>query len=149
MTHRNSMQPPTTVGSFETVDLPEFGIFGMIAKVDTGAYSGALHCDTIKEITEDGVKKLCFVASEDHAPHTVDRYIKTWVRSSTGHRVRRYLVDTKVVVQGATYPIRVGLADRSEMKYDMLIGRRFLREQAMLVDVRINQEYDTDGMKQE
>jgi hypothetical protein len=33
------------------------------------------------------------------------------------------------------------------MNYEILIGRRFLRENNILVDVRINKELDSDGDK--
>jgi hypothetical protein len=48
-------------------------------------------------------------------------------------------------VQGKVYPIRIGLSDRSDMKRSVLIGRRFLRENDMLVDVRVHDEYDDEG----
>lgn len=136
------------VGAFEVVDLPEFDITRMVAKIDTGAYSGAMHCEVIEEIVEDGKRRLKFTPTEDHQPHITDQYVKTHVRSSNGQRASRYLIDTEIIIQNERYPIRIGLTNRSEMKHDMLIGRRFLRENGMLVDVRINQEYDTDGMKQ-
>ena len=138
------------LGAFETVSLPELGIVDTIAKIDTGAYSGAIHCSEIKEVVhDDGRKVLRFTPSDNHSHATeIDHFISTYVRSSTGHRVKRYLFDTNIVIHDKTYTIRIGLTNRSDMKYEILIGRRFLREHGMLVDVRINQEYDTDGAKQ-
>jgi hypothetical protein len=134
-------------GGFEWVDMPDLGIFNAVAKVDTGAYSGALHCSKIgvyKRKT-DGKRILKFTPSNNHA-HTqeVSNFIKSFVRSSTGHRLKRYLFDTKIVIKDKEYPIRIGLSDRSDMNYEILIGRRFLRENNLLVDVNINQELDTD-----
>ena len=137
------------LGAFEVIGLPEFGIDDMVAKIDTGAYSGAVHCEVIEEIDIDGKKKLRFIPTEDHQPHVTDRYARTMVRSSNGLQSERFLIDTEIVIKGQSYPITIGLSNRSEMRYDMLIGRRFLRENGMLVDVRINQEYDTDGNNQE
>lgn len=134
-------------GSFEHVSVPNLGIKDVIAKVDTGAYSGALHCSSIEEvIREDGVQVLRFTPSDNHS-HTTELtdYTRAYVRSSTGHRVKRYLFYTNIVIKGKDYPIRIGLSDRSDMKYEILIGRRFLRENNILVDVRINQELDSDG----
>ena len=140
---------PVIVGSFELVDVPALGIKQSIAKVDTGAYSGALHCSEIKEtVSADGKKALYIVPSDNyaHSLETTD-YIVTYVRSSTGHRVKRYLIDTDIVLQGKTYTMRIGLSDRSSMKHEILIGRRFLRQNKILVDVNINDKYDTDGGK--
>jgi len=141
---------PAILGAFETVSLPELGIVDTIAKIDTGAYSGAIHCSDIKEVVRDDGKKVLQFTPSDNRTHTtqVERYASTYVRSSTGHRVKRFLFDTNIVIHDKTYTIRTGLSDRSDMKFEILIGRRFLREQGMLVDVRINQEYDTDGAKQ-
>lgn len=138
----------TIFGSFELVTLPTLGIHNTIAKIDTGAYSGAIHCTYIKEVVRerDGKRVLRFTPSDKH-PHTteIEKYAVTYVRSSNGHEVKRYLFDTTIVIQGKSYNIRTGLSDRSDMRYEILIGRRFLRENQILVDVRINQELDTDG----
>lgn len=137
-------------GIVEKVSVPSFGIFDAPAKIDTGAYSGSLHCSKIKEVVRksDGKRLLKFVPSDNHA-HEVEtgRFISTYVRSSTGHRVKRYVVDTEIVIDGETFPIRVGLSNRSDMSYEILIGRRFLREHNILVDVRKNQELDVDMEK--
>lgn len=134
-------------GGFEHVGIPSLGIVDVVAKVDTGAYSGALHCSQIKVCRRksDGKKVLKFTPFEDQA-HSKEllRYAKSYIRSSTGHRIRRYLFDTNIVIKGKRYPIRIGLSDRSDMNYEILIGRRFLRENNLLVDVCINQELDTD-----
>ena len=134
-------------GGFERVDIPDLGLFNVVAKIDTGAYSGALHCSKIKEHTRksDGKKSLRFTPSENHSnEQKLTQFVKSFVRSSTGHRIKRYLFDTKIVIKGVEYPIRIGLSDRSDMNYEILIGRRFLRENNLLVDVTINQELDKD-----
>ncbi len=139
-----------TFGIFERVSIPELGINDVYAKIDTGAYSGALHCSKIEEIIRksDGKKILRFTPSENHANVTeLSRYKRSYVRSSTGHRVRRYLFDTDIVIKSRSYRICIGLSDRSDMNYEILIGRRFLRENDILVDVSINQELDIDGEK--
>lgn len=134
-------------GGFERVDIPSLGIFNAVAKIDTGAYSGALHCSNIKYFTRksDGKKILRFTPSENHSnTKELKRFVKSYIRSSTGHRTRRFLFDTNIVIKDKKYPIRIGLSDRSDMNYEILIGRRFLRENNLLVDVKINQELDTD-----
>lgn len=136
-------------GICERVSMPEFGIFDVVAKVDTGAYSGALHCSKIEEITnENGKKILRFTPSDNHAQAVESgKFVSSYVRSSTGHRVKRYLFDADIVIKGVSYKIRIGLSDRSDMNYEILIGRRFLVENNILVDSRINQELDIDKEK--
>lgn len=139
------------IGSFAHVSLPELGIHNELAKVDTGAYSGAVHCYGITVIRRaNGKRSLKFALSADGS-HVVrvDKYIATNARSSTGHRTRRYLIDTEVIIDGKTYPIRIGLSDRSDMKFDVLLGRRFLRANNFIVDTSINAHLDSDGRRVE
>ncbi|QQS21990.1 ATP-dependent zinc protease [Candidatus Saccharibacteria bacterium] len=140
------MTKQRTIGCLERVDFPAFGIVGSWAKVDTGAYSGALHCTNIKVVrrTANGERVLKF-SPLGQAPQETTEFMSTYVRSATGHRVRRHVIDTQICIGGKEYPVRIGLSDRSDMKRPVLLGRRFLRENSMLVDVCINQEFDDEG----
>ena len=73
----------------------------------------------------------------DHPEITVvaDEFIVRHVKSSNGKTDNRYFIQTAITVQSKTYPITLSLADRSEMKWPVLIGRRFLRQHNFLVDV--------------
>ncbi len=136
------------VGCIETVSLPKLGVEGVLAKIDTGAYSGALHCTDIHIVRRGVVRKryLKFTPLGDPSLATeTDTFLKTYIRSATGHRIKRLIIDTEIIIQGKRYPIRIGLSDRSDMKRAVLVGRRFLRENNILVDVAINQELDDEG----
>jgi hypothetical protein len=137
-----------TLGSFEVVSLPQFGLTDIVAKIDTGAYSGALHCTDIRVIRRGLIRKRILQFTPTGNPEyktESDTFVKKYVRSSTGHRVARYLIPTKIVIAGQSYKIEIGLSDRSDMKKQVLIGRRFLRENNMLVDVNLNTAYDDEG----
>ena len=137
-----------TIGAFEYVSLPGLKMDNIIAKVDTGAYSGAVHCESIELIRRksDLMKVLRFVPSHNHSDVIeVEKYKVTNVRSSSGHRLKRYLIETDIIIRDKRYTVIIGLSDRSDMQREVLIGRRFLRQNAILVDVRINQELDNDG----
>lgn len=137
-----------TLGCFEVVSFPSLGVIDQLAKIDTGAYSGAIHCSDIKVIRRGEKKtrvlKFTPLGRKRLATET-EQFIQTSVRSATGHKVKRYLIDTEIELNGQLYPIRIGLADRSSMSRSALVGRRFLRDNSMNVDVRINQEYDDEG----
>jgi len=138
----------TTLGCVERVSLPELGLKNIMAKVDTGAFSGAIHCTDIKIVRRGLVRKryLKFTPNGDSAlAMETDTFQKTYIRSATGHRLKRYIIDTTIQVQGKDYTIRIGLSDRTDLKRPVLLGRRFLRENNMLVDVRVNEEYDDEG----
>ena len=138
------------IGCFEKVSFPQLGITNQLAKVDTGAYSGAIHCTDIKVVRRgpDKIRVLKFTPlGRKKLASETDTFIETYVRSATGHRIKRFLIDTEIILDDISYPIRIGLSDRSEMKRTALIGRRFLRENSITVDVRIHQEYDDEGKK--
>jgi len=142
-------QSTPVFGIIEHVAFPELGVDDAIAKVDTGAYSGALHCSSIEvRKNADGKKVLRFTPIHEGAhPIELTKFFRTQVRSSNGHMSERYLIDTPVLIQGREYMIRISLSDRSTMRTEVLIGRRFLRKNGILVDVSINQEEDDDGGK--
>ena len=134
------------IGSFAQVTLPDFGDIEVTAKVDTGAYSGAVHCSDISVVEYDGSRFLRFRPyGPENSEIETSAFHERFVRSSTGHRVSRFLVDTTILIDGVEYPIAIGLSNRSELKFPVLLGRRFLREQNILVDTRINQHLDKDG----
>lgn len=125
-----------TVGSFEKVDFPEFGMKNVVAKVDTGAFTGALHATRIHEEEEDGVKVIYF--SPFDRPKTVyktDNFERGIVKSSNGATAERYFIETNIKIRGKRYAVTLTLADRSEMKWPVLIGRRFLHANEFIVDV--------------
>jgi len=124
------------VGVFEPVEFPKFGITDLIAKIDTGAYTGALHCTKIEEIVTPKGKQLHF-SPFDHPELTIktrNHYV-SYVKSSDGRGKKRFMIRTTVKIQNKNYPIILSLADRSAMKWPILIGRRFLRANQLLVDV--------------
>ncbi|PIZ61985.1 ATP-dependent zinc protease [Candidatus Saccharibacteria bacterium CG_4_10_14_0_2_um_filter_52_9] len=131
---------PRTIGPLLELDLPLLSIESLTAKVDTGAFSGALHATRIREVVDtEGKKHLRFspLGSKEHTLE-VDSYHKRRVKSSNGVVVARYAVDTDVRIFGQTFPITITLTNRAAMKRPMLIGRNFLRLHGFLVDVNQN-----------
>jgi hypothetical protein len=123
------------LGIFETVDFPQFSIKNVVAKIDSGAYTGALHCTTItQEDTPDGpVIHFSPFDFPDVKITTKDFYLND-VKSSNGKIELRYFLKTTIVIQGETYDILLSLADRSSMKSQVIIGRRFIRKHNFLLD---------------
>ena len=133
------------VGSFELVSFPDLGVYDVIAKIDTGAYSGAINCSNIRVTKrwKDGKRILRFKPiGKKAASLEYEDFKEAYVRSATGHRVKRYLIETKLIIKGQEYNTTIGLADRTDMKKHILIGRRFLHDNGIIVDVAVNSEYD-------
>ena len=129
-------QPQQTIGSFEPVSFPDFNDYEVTAKIDTGAYTGALHCTKIREVAGENGPVLHF-SPFDHPEIDIEltEFAVNHVRSSNGKAESRYFIDTRIKISGKVYPIVLSLADRSEMKWPVLIGRKFLRKHNFLVDV--------------
>ena len=130
-------QSAKTIGRVLQLDLPLLGIESLAAKVDTGAFNGALHAGKVREVADkQGNVRLRFspLGSSGHTIE-VDNYHKRRVKSSNGVTANRYAIDTEVTIMEHTYPITLTLTNRAPMKYQMLIGRKFLRLHGFLVDV--------------
>lgn len=129
-----------TIGRLEIVDLPEWDIKDIEAKIDTGAYSSSLHCHNIKEYEKNGAKWVKFNLLDPEHPSYNERLFSLpisdirEVKSSNGQTELRVFVKTKIIFFNTEHDIELSLTNRSEMKYPILVGRKFLKNK-FLVDV--------------
>lgn len=128
------------IGRLERVsfpDLTEDENESIIAKIDTGADNGALHVESLKLATIEGKEFLEFQpVNTQHKIVRTNAFSKVKVKSSNGELQDRFRISTVIVVRGERYPIEITLTDRSEMTYETIIGRHFLKDR-FLVDVSI------------
>lgn len=117
------------VGRSENISFPELKIEDIKAKVDTGAYGVALHVDGIRH--EKGI--LYFTIDSDEFSY--DKFKMISVKNSFGEVQKRFSILTKIIIGDSIYKFYVSLTDRKNMKYPVLIGRRFLYKFNYLVDV--------------
>ncbi len=117
------------IGRQEHIDLLDFNLENLTCKIDTGAYTGALHVDFIQEIEDEKVKFIAFGKS-----YTFPIYKQKLVKSSNGKKELRYFIKTNVIFMGKKYKISLSLTSRNLMKNPILIGRKFLNKR-FLVDV--------------
>jgi len=126
------------IGRTDKVDFPELDLFDLDVKIDTGAYTSAIHCAEVLE--EDGGLRCTF--SHGGRPDFNDKevlfkeYSKTGVKSSNGHKENRFKIRSTVVIFGKKYKINLTLSTRDDMRFPVLIGRQFLKNK-FLVDVRL------------
>lgn len=135
------------LGAFEYVTIPSLASGRILAKIDTGAFSGAIHCTDIKVVRRGITKRriLKFTPfGDEHLATETEYFQERLVRSATGHRQKRFIIDTEIDLEGRRYPIAIGLSDRSDLTYEILLGRKFLRENNVLVDARRNQRLDKE-----
>ena len=125
-----------TIGRSEYIALPKLGVQRVEAKMDTGAYRSALHYQKIAVRTLEEQEELVvtFAMGRKRTKVIFKRFSRVTVKSSTGQRTERFLITTPVQLNGHTVRTQFTLFDRSDMKYQVLLGRKFLRGR-FLVDV--------------
>lgn len=120
---------PIIAGWREVVSLPEWNVPRLVAKLDTGANTSAIHADTIEDL-DDGHVRFEVISDEDGTltRHPVMAKVirRTRVRSSTGHSTMRYVVETTMTLGQWTGPVELSLVSRRGMLNRMLLGRRAL-----------------------
>ena len=122
------------LGWREWVALPELGILQIKAKVDTGARSSAIHAYKIEPYEKDSIPWVMFaihpvqknigISIECHAPVKDQRV----VTDSGGHKQRRYVIETRVVIGHEIITAEMTLTNRDSMLFRMLIGRTAMAE---------------------
>ena len=124
------------IGRLEHIALPGLGVDRVEAKVDTGAYRSALHYQRILIRTVQGEKQLwvTFQMGRKRKTKVFRKFRKVLVKSSNGSISHPYLISTLVRLNGFAVRTQFTLFDRSDMKYQVLLGRKFLRGR-FLVDV--------------
>ena len=111
--------------------LPDLGVTGVKAKVDTGAKSSSLHAWDIEVDETTGTVRFNLHPFQDDesvsiaasAPLVEHRE----VRSSSGEVERRPVVRTRALVLGQELQIELTLTSRDEMGFRMLLGRSAIR----------------------
>lgn len=125
-----------TIGRLEHIALPGIGVDRVEAKIDTGAFRSALHYQRLRLRTKDGVRQLVvtFQMGGARKVKVFRSFKRVKVKSSNGETSRRYLISTQVKLNGHVVRTQATLFDRSDMKYQVLLGRKFLRGR-FVVDV--------------
>jgi len=117
------------LGSEEWFSFPDLGIPTIKARVDSGAKTSALHAINIAPFVKDGVNWVKFdinpiqndLKTVIHCESLlVDKRI---VKSSSGYREQRYVIQTKLDLGEKGWLIEMTLTNRDSMGFRMLLGR--------------------------
>jgi ribosomal protein S6--L-glutamate ligase len=117
------------LGSEEWCTFPDLGIPTIKARVDSGAKTSALHAVNIAPFIKDDTNWVKFdinpiqnnnkTVIHCEAP-LVDKRI---VKSSSGFREQRYVIQTMLEIGDSKWPIEMTLTNRDSMGFRMLLGR--------------------------
>ncbi len=123
------MRRRLVIGALEPVNIPAWGVFGIDARVDTGALTSALHVENLRELGGGRVAFDVRVKARGRGATTgvvatVAR--RGRVRSSNGGLSVRLFVAARVQLGPVLRRVEVGLVDRRSMTYRMLLGRTAL-----------------------
>ena len=130
------------IGRVDKIDLPQLKLFDLDAKIDTGAYGCSLHSHHIEVIEQDGKEVLRFKVLDPSHPEYEDQFFcfeeftDKKVKNSFGVVEHRYAIRTTLLAFGKKYQIEFSLTDRKDMRFPVLLGRKFL-SRGFLVDVRV------------
>lgn len=128
------------IGRREYVDFPELDLFHLEAKIDTGAYTSALHCHDITVRELNGVPTLCFFLLDPNHPeynnkeHRFTEFTRKTIKSSTGEAEERYVIRTLIKLGRKKIRTAISLTDRASMRYPVLIGRKMIKNK-FVIDV--------------
>lgn len=124
-----------TLRLLEEVIFPDYSSEPIMAKIDTGAASGAIHAEDIEIVKRDDGYYLTFRPFGLDKVVEADRFKVFHVKSSNGISEQRFFVFTQIEIKGEAHPIQISLRDRSNMATEAIIGSRFLRNK-FIVDPR-------------
>ncbi|MBL6445945.1 ATP-dependent zinc protease [Fulvivirga sp. 29W222] len=134
------MRKKLTIGRFDKIDLPDLHLFELDAKIDTGAYSSAIHYHHAEVIEKDGKEVLHFTLLDPTHPDYNDRsfyfdkFEERNIKNSFGDSEKRFVIKTRITIFGKNYETDFSLSDRGSLKFPILLGRKLL-QMGFVVDV--------------
>ncbi|WP_445323860.1 retropepsin-like aspartic endopeptidase RimB [Pseudomonas sp. EL_65y_Pfl2_R95] len=119
------------IGLREWINLPDLGMIGIRAKIDTGASTSTLHASDIQPFERDGEDWVRFTAHLGtlvQSRHRCEAPLVTVkrIKSSNGHAQNRYVIRTNLSLGDRVWPIEFTLACRKTMRYRVLLGSKAL-----------------------
>ena len=122
------------LGRSDRVDLPQLGVFDIHAKLDTGAYTSSLHCQSA-DVVNDVLEFV--LLDEEHPEFTGSRFrfpdfeVRD-IRNSFGEVERRFVIVTTMRIFEQDIITEFSLCNRGSLKFPVLIGRKILRHRFLI-----------------
>ena len=129
----------SVIGLREWINLPELGIIGLRAKIDTGASTSSLHASDIQPFHKDGedwVRFTAYLGTQVQRRHRCEAQMVSVkrIKSSNGQAQSRYVIRTHLALGDRLWPVEFTLTCRKTMRYRLLLGSKALVEGQWLID---------------
>jgi hypothetical protein len=124
------------IGRKTIIQLPGLGGSNVRAKIDTGAFRTAVHCESwsLKEINGKEVLEVT-IQWESDKPIVLHfkKFQKRIIKNSFGQTEERYCVRTLILIHKKKIQSEISFTNRSGMRYPVLLGRKTIGKK-FLVD---------------
>lgn len=123
-----------TIGRIDKADFPELNLRNINVKIDTGAFTSSIHSHDAKEVELNGETHIEFKLLDPSHPKYKNKIFKAKsykvkaIKNSFGNIEQRFIIKTNIVIFDHEYPIELSLSERSDMKFPILLGRKFLNK---------------------
>lgn len=136
-----------TIGRIDKADFPELLLSEIDVKIDSGAYTSSIHCSNIKEITINKENYIQFKLLDpehifyNNKEFSTKNYASKLVKSSNGISEKRFMIATEIIIFDQVFPIHLTLSERKNMKFPILLGRKFLNKKVVIDTAKKNLSY--------
>lgn len=134
-----------TIGRTDKADFPELSLSDIDVKIDSGAFTSSIHCSNIIETSDTAgapIIKFTLLDPEhsfyNNKEFTSKNYASKIVKSSNGISEKRFMIHTEIIIFNETFPIYLTLSERKDMKFPILLGRKFLNKKFVIDTVKKN-----------
>jgi hypothetical protein len=137
------------IGWRELVSFPEWGIRNVLAKVDTGAKTSAIHAEDIAETAHGTLTfRVVLDRKSGHSVTVEAPTVRTSrVKPSNGMKQERHVVQALVRIGGHRYHIDISLVARKDMMCRMLVGRSALARRFVVDAAKVFLQSGKPGLK--
>ncbi|MEO8399520.1 MAG: RimK/LysX family protein [Ignavibacteriaceae bacterium] len=135
------------IGRKDRADFPDLDLYNINIKIDTGAYTGSIHCHNIQisERESEGYVQFNLLdpldPEYDEKVYSLPLHKIKKVKNSFGETETRFFIKTKFLIFNETFEIQLSLTNRENMKFPILIGRKFLRNRFIVDATKVNLSY--------
>ena len=137
-----------TIGYKDFVDFPVLKCRNVACKIDTGAYTSSIHCNQITTmVDENETEWLSFHLLDSSHPaynkteFRTSAFERKAVRSSNGEQEIRFMIVAVLRLFGRSFEAEFTLADRGDMRFPVLLGRKLLKKRFVVNTACINISY--------